>query len=38
MLFDHGYAGRPRWASNTWGNSGSFLHVQCDGNVVIYKP
>lgn len=36
VLYD--YAGAARWASNTWGNPGAFLHVQCDGNVVIYRP
>lgn len=31
-------SGAATWASNTNGNPGSFLVVQDDGNVVIYKP
>ena len=26
------------WSSNTWGNPGSHLVLQDDGNVVIYRP
>jgi hypothetical protein len=26
------------WHTNTWGNSGSYLAVQDDGNLVVYHP
>jgi hypothetical protein len=35
VLYD--YAGQPKWDSGTSGQSGSYLIVQDDGNVVIER-
>ncbi|GAB4052332.1 LamG-like jellyroll fold domain-containing protein [Catellatospora paridis] len=32
-----GQAGQPLWDSSTWGNPGSWLSLQTDGNLVIYN-
>jgi hypothetical protein len=37
-LVIYGFSNNPIWASGTQGNPGSFLTVQNDRNVVIYKP
>ena len=35
VLYD--YINRPKWASNTSGRSGTWLNVQNDGNLVLYR-
>ncbi|SEP27882.1 hypothetical protein [Nitrosovibrio sp. Nv6] len=34
----YGYRDQPLWASGTSGANGSFLVLQNDGNLVIYRP